>query len=369
MPCALASVPPKIRASGTLARMVRLMGGVALLGPGALRAAQAPLRPDAPPRPGAGAATAAVLAGEVRDLAGAPLARVRVAVGRTPRAAESDTTGRFEVTDVPVGEHVVQVTRPGYEPLDFTVQVPEPGRLEVSLSLRAVPPSAGARPQGAPPLLEGVVRDDAGHPIPEVEVSAMGTDATAVTDSLGRFRLSDLSPGPYLLRFRRIGYTPRTHPARVDAATVMPPVEVAMHPQGVALAPTTVTATRGRESFAMAGFYQRKATETGAFIEREEIERRKPAQLTDLFRANTTLTVQRDRSGRQWLETRMAGQRRCVPILFVDGVYYRQEPGLVDAMAPPDQVRAVEVYYGRGTVPSAFFRPGSECGVIAVWTR
>jgi hypothetical protein len=307
----------------------------------------------------------AVVAGEVRDLAGAPLARVRVAVGKVPKAAESDSAGRFEVADVPVGEHAVQVTRAGYEPLDFTVQVPEPGRLEVRVNLRAMPADAVAALTFRG--LAGVVRDPSGAPLAGAEIAHMGTALSATTDSAGRFAIPEAPSGPYLLRVRRLGFVPRMVPGRLDS--VMAPLEIQLQAQGVTLAPTTVTGTAGRESFSMAGFYQRKATESGSFIEQDEIDRRKPAQLTDLFRSNTTLTVQRDRTGRQWLETRMAGQRRCVPILFIDGVYYRQEPGLIDGMAPPDQVRAVEVYYGRGTVPSAFFRPGSECGVVAVWTR
>lgn len=308
------------------------------------------------------------LAGVVRDLRGIPIARATVAVTGLDRTVESDTQGRFELDGVPIGERAVRVVRSGFEPLGFTIRFPEPGRLEVALELRAVAPEPMAPPSMTPQLLVGQVVDDAGNPVPEAEIGIMGTPTMVTADSTGRFRLADLAPGPYLLSVRRLGFAPRTI-SRTIGPSPMPPLVVQLERQLVALAPTTVTAAKGRENHHLAGFYQRKANASGVFFEQEDIERRRPAQFTDLFRANTTLTVQRDRTGRQYVETRLVGTGRCLPAVFIDGAYYRQEPGLLDAMAPPDQVRAVEVYNGRASVPGAFSRPGTDCGVIAVWTK
>lgn len=306
------------------------------------------------------------LAGVVRDLGGAPIVRAIVSASGAARAAETDSVGRFELAGLPLGDRDVRVQRPGFEPLGFTVRIPEPGTLEVQLTLQPVTAGTPVTTKGALHI-GGVVRDESGAPVPNVEVSAMDTQQSVTTDSAGRFRITEAMSGPHLLRVRKLGYVPRTVPVQLRDTSLA--FDITLQAQGVALSATTVTATKGRENFHLPAYYARKAKETGAFIEQEEIERRRPAQLTDLFRSNTTLTVQRDRTGRQWVETRLGGQRRCVPILFVDGVYYKQEPGLIDGMAPPDQVRAVEVYYGRGTVPSEFFRPGSECGVVAIWTK
>jgi hypothetical protein len=53
----------------------------------------------------------------------------------------------------------------------------------------------------------GVVQDEKGIPIPGAVVSALGTrTATAVTDQGGRFEISTLTPGPYLVRAHITGY-------------------------------------------------------------------------------------------------------------------------------------------------------------------
>jgi protocatechuate 3,4-dioxygenase beta subunit len=330
-----------------------------------LGAAQAPSRPSTR---GQASAEGGALAGTVRDLKGMPVAKAVVAVSGVERTVESDAAGRFEVVGVSVGEHQVRVARPGFEALGFTVHFPEPGRLEVDLALQDVAVAAAVPPSAAPLLLSGRVVDDTGAPIAEAEIGLMGSPATAVADSAGRFRFADLPPGPYLLSVRRLGFAPRTISVTLRASA-SEPVVVRLERQVATLAPTTVTGTRGRENYRLADFYDRKAKASGVFIEQEEIERRRPAQFTDLFRANTTLTVQRDRTGRQYVESRLVGTGRCLPAVFIDGVYHRQEPGLLDAMAPPDQVRAVEVYNGRASVPGAFSRPGTDCGVIAVWTK
>jgi hypothetical protein len=337
---------------------------LATASPKAEAQATAPAAPPAPKGRGLPESAFGTLTGVVRDLTGAAIARAVVTATGVPRGAETDSLGRFVLAGLPLGDREIRVQRVGFEPLGFTVRIPEPGTLEVQLSLE--PTTAGPAAAKSTSIF-GTVRDAQGTALAEVEVSALDTQQSVTTDTSGSFRLSDAPRGPHLLRVRKLGYVPRTIPVQVGDSSVA--VNIALQPQGVALAATTVTATKGRENFHLPAYYARKAKETGSFIEQEEIERRRPAQLTDLFRSNTTLTVQRDRTGRQWVETRLGGQRRCVPILFVDGVYYRQEPGLIDGMAPPDQVRAVEVYYGRGTIPSEFFRPGSECGVVAVWTK
>jgi len=55
--------------------------------------------------------------------------------------------------------------------------------------------------------IAGVVRDEAGAPVPGAMVSAVGaTPAVVMTDRQGRFDLPSLSPGPYLVRAHVTGY-------------------------------------------------------------------------------------------------------------------------------------------------------------------
>ena len=56
-------------------------------------------------------------------------------------------------------------------------------------------------------LIEGAVLDESGNPLDGVVISALGgTTAFAVSDRLGQFSLSQLPPGPYLLRAHLQGF-------------------------------------------------------------------------------------------------------------------------------------------------------------------
>jgi protocatechuate 3,4-dioxygenase beta subunit len=68
------------------------------------------------------------------------------------------------------------------------------------------------------PQIAGVVRDgETGRPLPDAVVDLPDIDRLVVTDSLGRYSFSDLSPGPQHLTVRRIGYAPRTLHALVPS--------------------------------------------------------------------------------------------------------------------------------------------------------
>ena len=58
-------------------------------------------------------------------------------------------------------------------------------------------------------VVRGVVTDDAGRPLEGAMVSALGAAMTAlaVTDGVGRYELTDLLPGPYLLRVHLSGFS------------------------------------------------------------------------------------------------------------------------------------------------------------------
>ena len=72
----------------------------------------------------------------------------------------------------------------------------------------------------APGSISGVVRDQAGLPVPNVVVSALGALTTiAVTDSGGHFQFGSLTPGPYLLRAHLAGFVaPKAQMVQVRAS-------------------------------------------------------------------------------------------------------------------------------------------------------
>jgi hypothetical protein len=61
------------------------------------------------------------------------------------------------------------------------------------------PPVAGGS-------ISGIVTDNTGAPLPDVNVTLLGETAAARTDSVGHFTLSDIPPGGHTTLFRHIGY-------------------------------------------------------------------------------------------------------------------------------------------------------------------
>src|SRR4051812_33784721 len=58
--------------------------------------------------------------------------------------------------------------------------------------------------------ISGIVRDDAGKPIPSVEIRAVKQDRVVRSDTGGHFILTGLPSGGIDLSFRRLSYEPAT---------------------------------------------------------------------------------------------------------------------------------------------------------------
>ena len=85
-----------------------------------------------------------------------------------------------------------------------------PGTLTCFICLLIVPPSMGYGQENGPAVVTGVVHDDAGVPLPMVNVQIEGTADGDATDAGGRFVFATRSFGKSLLRASLIGYEPVT---------------------------------------------------------------------------------------------------------------------------------------------------------------
>lgn len=317
----------------------------------------------------------AALSGVVADSTGAPVAEAKVAADGVDQVVTTDSEGRFQLGNLPVGEHVVRASRPGFEPLMFKVTLPAPATVHLKLTMFRLPEisrddSLRAARAGARSSIVGLVTDQYDVPIRLAQITALGTPISTLSDSLGRFRITGLAFGPYFLRVRKVGFGPQALTVQLKT-TDSADIHIRLDSRANVLATTTVTADAERANTRLRGFYERKGKASGFFFEAEEIARRRPPQLTDLFRAVPSLTVERDGSGRQVVLGRLIGTRRCAMALIVDGVFIKDGNalGALDGIAPPDQVRAVEVYTSNVNVPGEFARPGTECGAVVVWTK
>lgn len=151
-------------------------------------------------------------------------------------------------------------------------------------------------------------------------------------------------------------------PLPADSAVVeLSPLEVRVSPP----------ARRGK----LAGFRRRLSRGMGEFITRREIEERDPMRLSDMvhLRAGIGTKPYGDASGRRHVEISRAAfledNNVCRIQYWIDGVPFPGANRLeMDELSPHD-VEGIEIYRGPSEIPPEFNRRGSQCGVVAIWTR
>jgi len=214
--------------------------------------------------------------------------------------------------------------------------------------------------------LSGVVRDDAGVPIPSVEIIAIKHSLSARTDSVGRFLLSALPSGPLDLTFRRLSFEPVVVTIDLPADDT---TEVEVKLTVVAQRLTGVLVNdRAPKKRVLEGFETRRREAIGYFVTRAQIEKRHPLLLSDMLRTIPGMMLTAGETGRMTLRFTRSSARNCSPQFYVDGV---QATGFtIDDMQPGD-VEGVELFAGAAGLPPEFnrLRSNSNCGSVLIWTR
>lgn len=246
------------------------------------------------------------------------------------------------------------------------------------MTLLAAAAPAAAQPQDA--VLAGRVLDDstglgiAGARIELLSNSRRVLHTTTAGDS-GNFSIPIRRRGQYRLRASRLGFQEVVTPAVGVGLADSLGVEVRMSAGRVLLTPLTVVArpARRHRSHGLDNFRSRLSSHVGGrFITREDVARRNTSRLTDIL-ATSGLVV----AGNGLYFPR----NRCSPMVYMDGMLMtrgmppmrRRTIGTAayDAvnMVSPGDVEGIEIYQGRSSIPAEFGGPGSECGVIAIWTK
>ena len=165
-------------------------------------------------------APSGVIAGMVADAArNTPIARAVVTLSTAEgvpqeAVAWTDASGRFAFGYLPPGRYQLSVTKSGYQATAYgaipslrppTIIQLGPGESRADFVLRMQVPSA----------VSGVVLDDNGDPLANVQVQALRSGwrrrkprllrgASALTDSSGRYQLRGLAPGRYAFAVERV---------------------------------------------------------------------------------------------------------------------------------------------------------------------
>lgn len=175
-----------------------------------------------------------------------------------------------------------------------------------------------------------------------------------------------MPPGRRLISISRIGYAPEN--AIVEFGREDEHAEVVLRPQAMEIEGLRVRSSGRSAGLRNAGFYERQRRGYGAFMMREQIERRNAIRALDIFRQVRGFNVAVNPRGQPFL---ISTRNNCSPLIYVDGVLMYTEAGRADPsdFVHPAEVEAIEAYSGLGTIPAEYNVTGSACGVVLIWTR
>ena len=161
--------------------------------------------------------------------------------------------------------------------------------------------------------------------------------------------MDDLLPGLKQVRFSALGYATRSELVEVlpDRVTNL---RVSLSADPVELTPIEVTVERRDFTLQDAGYYNREAEGFGEFIDREVIEARRPAEMSDLFSRlpGVEIFAAPDDPLEKYIVLRGGRQssfssgpyQRCFPKVVMDGLVMNQGGRRPRAAGPADRSRS-----------------------------
>jgi hypothetical protein len=256
------------------------------------------------------------------------------------------------------------------------MRLPTMRALLAGLVVAIAAPVLGAQtsiPNGhGPGTIDGIVSDTNLTPLHAAFVSVVGTPLRVGTGTNGRFRITKLQPGQYLIIVKRVGYRPTSGIVDVPPSDT---VRLSYTLEPIATTLATVTVTEKPFSVRMGEFLARKKAGFGEFMTQEEIEAKNTVYTTELFRSFKSINVSPNRASvlTEWYalshrEGANPALGACPMAVFLDNVAL-PTPFNLDLLPPPRDIGAIEVYSGAGTIPPQFSGFDRSCGVIVVWTR
>ncbi len=222
-------------------------------------------------------------------------------------------------------------------------------------------------------VVDGIVTDSNLVPLRGAFVSVLNSSIRVGTGPNGRFRITRIPPGQFLLIVKRGGYRPTSAMVEVTANdTLRLAYTLSEAPPNML---EGVNVTEKAVSLRMLEFEQRKKLGMGQFMDADEIDRRGSVYATELMRKFTNMAVAPSRSKSMTeyfaLSNREGGSINmgaCPMTVYLDQVPM-PTPFNLDLLPSPKSIAGIEVYGGSSTIPPQFSGPNRGCGVILVWTK
>ncbi len=185
------------------------------------------------------------------------------------------------------------------------------------------------------------------------------------TNEKGEWTIANAPGGSRMLEVRAVGLYPE-HRA-VDVIDSAATITIAMATLKSVLDTVKVTAARLRTSN-LVGFTERRRSQPGRFLTRDDISRRHAITTSELFRNIAGVHLDGYSFDSPILMSGVfAG--RCAPAIYINGHYLSGiGVGEIDASVLPGELMGVEVY-SPTSVPAQFQPALNGCGSIVMWTK
>jgi hypothetical protein len=150
------------------------------------------------------------VAGVVHDgLTGLGIAGVNVSTVPATSTVTTGNNGSYSIAEVAPGNVKITASKTGYASVTLTVNVESGSTVTADFELVAI---TG--------IIEGTVTDGTEKPIAGVNIKTTPGTSTITTDSLGKFRISDITPGVFTISAEKLGYTTTTASVTVKAGII-----------------------------------------------------------------------------------------------------------------------------------------------------
>jgi hypothetical protein len=239
--------------------------------------------------------------------------------------------------------------------------------LGVSLGICLHTDPVGAQVGRAAGAIDGVVSDSSLVPLAGVEVTILRTSIRAFTGENGRFRITSIPSGTYLLAVRHLGFRPISQLVGVvDGDTLR--LSILMEKMSQSLDTIRVSGNGDPT-----GFSWRRGLGVGQFIISADIDRENPRTTTSLIRTRDAMRYASDNNGQPFVTMAAGPGKICSPFIFLDGFPIQGGSRLgLDWALHPEEIGGVEIYVNPSQVPAQFRgfpHELKDCGVVVFWTR
>ena len=309
------------------------------------------------------------LRGRVVSEAGTPISGATITLAGVGYSVRADSLGQFRLSGQPGATIALSLRAVGYRDDTASVTLSRRGSLTREFSLLA----ADAAPPEVNPsdrVLRGRVHDESGLPLSYANIQ-LNFGRRFLADDSGRFRVPYPGTGTATVIVRRIGFEPAEFSLREmpDTSLRVQLKQIPKELKGVVV--TGASAFRSLDTY---GFYGRmrdaeRGINHGYFITPEDLEKRKPAFITQMVEGFPTVRVE----GPRPLNYVIKGSMECKMTVYLDNIRIVGKVGraddFVNEMVAPNHVAAMEIYPRAINAPPAYQMMNGTCGVVLIWTK